>query len=180
MKLPTRLIAFSFVAALLVSAVSFKDASAQTTLSDEQVQRISNNCLSIKNTLEQLHASDALLRVNRGQIYEAMATKLMDRFNGRLGSNSLDTTGVSLVTSSYRMALTTFRTDYQLYERQLSAALKIDCDKQPAEFHNAIEEARTKRNKVHSDVVALHQYIDDYRSAVNDFFINYERVAGGR
>jgi hypothetical protein len=178
MKLPVRLIALGFVAAVLLSAVSFKGASAQSDLTDDQLQRISANCLSIKNTLNQLHASDALLRVNRGQIYESMGTKLMDRFNGRLTSNSLDAVGTIAVTNSYRSALDTFRSDYQLYERQLSAAIKIDCDKQPGAFHNAIEDARTKRNKVHTDVGRLHQYIDDYRSAVNDFLINFERTSG--
>jgi hypothetical protein len=107
-----------------------------------------------------------------------MATKLMDRFNSRLTSNDLDAVGTIAVTNSYRTALTTFRTDYQAYERQLSASIKVDCTQQPAEFHAAIENAREKRSTVHKDVIKLHQYIDDYRSAVNDFFINFERVTG--
>lgn len=177
MKLPARLIIFGLVATLVLSIGGLKGASAQS-LSEEQLQRISVNCLSIKNTLSQLKATDALLRVNRGQIYEAMSTKLMDRFNNRLSSNGLDATGTVAVTNSYRGALDTFRTDYTAYERQLTAATKVDCDKQPAAFHSAIEDARVKREKVHTDVIRLHQYIDDYRSAVNDFMINYERVTG--
>lgn len=166
------------LATLFLSIAGFTSTSAQATLTDEQLDRISANCLSIKNSLNQLHASDALLRVNRGQIYEAMSTKLMDRFNSRLSSNSLDATGTTAVTNSYRSALATFRLDYQAYERQLSAAIKIDCNQKPAEFHNAIDDARTKRDKVHTDVIRLHLYIDDYRSAVNDFFINFQRVSG--
>ncbi len=178
MKLPARLVILGLIATIVLSGVVVRDSFAQTDLTDEQLKKISANCVSIKNTLNQLHASDALLRVNRGQIYEAMATKLMDRFNGRLSSNKLDATGTTAVTTSYRSALDTFRVDYQSYERQMSAAIRIDCDKKPAEFHAAIEDARTKREKVHTDVLRLHQYIDDYRSAVNDFYINFERVSG--
>src|SRR5690606_19742079 len=122
-------------------------------------------------------ASDALLRVNRGQIYESLASKLMDRFNDRLGSNSLDNKAMLTVTGSYRTQLNTFRSDYISYEQKLAAALAIDCTNRPAEFHTTVQEARKLRSTVHSDVVKLHQYIDDYRSSVGDFFLNYERVA---
>lgn len=179
MKLPTRLIIFGIVASALVLAVASSSVNAQGTLTDEQLRRISANCLSAKSTLNQLHASDALLRVNRGQLYESIGAKLMNNFNSRLTSNNLDAKGLLLVTTSYRTALETFRSDYQAYERQLSVAIRTDCDKEPAAFHLAVEDAREKRAKVHTDVVRLHQYIDDYRSAVNDFFLNYERVNGG-
>lgn len=178
MRIQKRLMIVGVVATLFLSIAGFTATSAQSILSDEQLQRISNNCVSIKNTLNQLHATDALLRVNRGQVYEAMSTKLMDRFNSRLTSNNLDAVGTTAVTNSYKNALATFRTDYQAYERQLSAAIKIDCDQKPAEFHAATQDAREKRDKVHQDVIRLHQYIDDYRSAVNDFLINFERVTG--
>lgn len=179
MKLPSRLIVFGFIASLLMLGVVSTSASAQTTLTDEQLRRISANCLSAKSTLNQLHASDALLRVNRGQLYEAIGAKLMNNFNNRLTSNNLDAKGLLLVTTNYQTALTTFRSDYQAYERQLAAAIRIDCDKEPLAFHLAVEDARDKRAKVHVDVVRLHQYIDDYRSAVNDFYINFERTGGG-
>lgn len=176
--MPARLLVIGVIATVFLSMIGMRNASAQGTLTDQQLRQISANCLSIKNILNQLHANDALLRVNRGQIYEAMSTKLMDRFNARLNSNKLDSTGTQAVTNSYRSALAAFRSDYQAYERQLSAAISVDCDQHPADFHAAIEDARTKRSKVHSDVLRLHQYIDDYRSAVNDFLINFERVSG--
>lgn len=178
MRMPARLLIIGVIATVFLSMIGVRSVSAQATLTDQQLGQISANCLSIKNVLNQLHANDALLRVNRGQIYEAMSTKLMERFNARLNSNNLDSTGTQAVTNSYRAALATFRADYQAYERQLSAAIRVDCDQHPADFHAAIEDARTKRAKVHTDVIRLHQYIDDYRSAVSDFLINFERVSG--
>ena len=178
MKLSVRLIVIGLVAITILSIGSLRDVSAQSAVNEEQIQRIQDNCSAIKSTLNQLHASDALLRVNRGQLYDAVATKLMNNFNSRLGNNSLDNKGLIVVTSSYQTALTAFRNDYQSYEKQLSNVLRIDCSKQPTDFHAALEDARTKRTKVHGDVLRLNQYIDDYRSAVSDFYINYQRVSG--
>ena len=106
-----------------------------------------------------------------------MAAKLMDTFNDRLAGNRLDNKAMTTVTANYRSALTTFRTDYIAYEQKLSEAIRIDCTAQPNTFHAALEQARTLRTKVHDDVVRLHRVIDDYRSSVNDFLLNYERVS---
>jgi len=179
MNIRTRLVVFGLIAAVLLSTFGLQKVSA-TDLSDEQLARIGANCLTIKSSLNQLHASDALLRVNRGQIYESMGTKLMNNFNGRLGSNSLDNKGLVAVTESYQTALTAFRNDYRTYEQQLSTAIKVDCVKDPAAFHDAVENARTKRTKVHTDVLRLHQYIDDYRSTIDDFMLNFQRVTGSK
>jgi hypothetical protein len=161
-----------------LSWVTIVNAQSNTvTLTTEEQDRIRANCVSIKGTVAQLHASDALLRVNRGQIYESMASNLMDRFNTRLGSNSLDNKAMLAVTGSYRTALTTFRTDYISYEQRLSQALRINCESQPSSFYNALQSARTLRAKVHEDVNRLHQLIDDYRSSVGDFLVNYERIS---
>ncbi|MFZ1301719.1 MAG: hypothetical protein WAQ27_04085, partial [Candidatus Microsaccharimonas sp.] len=62
-------------------------------------------------------------------------------------------------------------------EETLSKAIKVDCTAQPELFYSTIEEARVLRSKVHDDVLKIHRYIDDYRSAVGDFLLNYERIS---
>lgn len=167
------------IAALTVLfGLTVQTAHAQSTsLTADQIEHIRSNCTSTKSTLNQLHASDALLRVNRGQVYESMASKLMDPFNSRLGNNRLDAKATLAVTVSYRTALDSFRNDYKAYEEKLSSAIRIDCIDEPELFYNTIEQARVNRAKVHDDVTKLHRYIDDYRSAVGDFLLNYERVS---
>lgn len=171
-----------FLLPLLVLGISFAWAgvvSAQSTdsLTEERVERVRVNCTSIKSAANQLHASDGLLRVNRGQMYVSMASSLMDKFNDRLGSNNLDNKAMTTVTSNYRSAFTTFYNDYIKYEQKLSEALRIDCNTKPAEFFNTLQDARKLRATVHEDVKKLHQHIDDYRSSVNGFLINYERLS---
>jgi hypothetical protein len=148
----------------LMTAASLSVAGLQNSsaieLTPEQTGLIKSNCTAIIGSLNQLHASDALLRVNRGQIYETLGTKIMNSFNNRLSNNSLDNKGLVAVTTSYQKALDTFRTDYQAYEQQLSATLRIDCFNEPGKFHEAIADARTKRALVRTDVVRLNQYIE--------------------
>ncbi len=169
--IPLLVLGFSFVWAGVVSA------QASDVLSPEQVERVRVNCISIKSAANQLHASDGLLRVNRGQMYVSMASSLMDRFNDRLSSNGLDNKAMTAVTASYRSAFTTFYNDYIKYEQKLSEALRIDCNAKPAEFFSALQDARKLRATVHEDVKKLHQYIDDYRTSVDGFLTNFERLS---
>jgi hypothetical protein len=167
---------FSLLSIGLLVSLGGSSARAED-LTPDQTAQVKANCVSIKNSLSQLHASDALLRVNRGQVYEAMASKLMDNFNSRLALNSLDNKAMTTVTSSYRNALNNFRVNYIAYEQKVSAAIRIDCSSQPNSFHNTVQEARKLRATVHSDVLKLHRIIDDYRSSVGDFLLNYERLS---
>lgn len=159
----------------IVGAVS----AQQTTLTSEQATKIRENCTTIKNRLDQLHVSDAYLRVNRGQLYESIATKLMDRFNSRLQSNDFDIAEFTDITVSYRTALDSFRAHYREYERQLSAALDIDCSQRPSEFFSAVESARSKRKQVHQDVKTLNGYVTEYKESVDRFYTRYEQVTTG-
>ncbi len=177
MKIRVSLLAFVIITASLL-LVGSAHAIAAADLSDEQLGRIQANCLSIKGSLNQLHATDGLLRVNRGQIYESLGTKLMNNFNSRLGNNGLDNKGLIAVTQGYKSAQMTFINDYISYEQQLSSLIRIDCAKEPRIFHDGLESARLKRAAVHTDVARLHKYIDDYRLAVSDFMLNFNRVTG--
>lgn len=173
--------AFTLVAIsglILLGAFGVSSTSAQNApLTDEQISLIRKNCQNVKTTLDRLHASDALLRVNRGQAYETLSTRLMEPFNSRLGSNRLDNKAMVTVSNSYRTTLDKFRSDYRLYEEKLSATIKIDCQASPEAFHNSLEQAREGRKKVHESVVRLHRLVDDYRFSIDDFMMNYERTS---
>ncbi len=179
MRITTQSLTLYLFMVIALTSVLFGIVSAQAApMTDEQIGRIRTSCVSAKNTLNQLHASDALLRVNRGQLYESMSTKLMARFNSRADSNHLDTKDLTTVTQSYGTVLTTFREDYKSYEIQLATALTIDCLKEPVSFYDAVALTRTKRAQVHVDVIKLHQYIDDYKVAFDAFAANLNKTDG--
>jgi len=174
------MIIFGLVVAAGLSCLSLLYVSAQdNALSDTQVSKIKSNCISTKNTLNQLHTSDALLRVNRGQIYELIQTKLMDKFNERLASNKLGGENFKTITTNYGTALDGFRQDYKLYEEQLSSAIAIDCDVHPIAFYDAIKSARTQREAVYADIKYLNQFIDQYQSVLSQFDKDYKAASKG-
>lgn len=180
MKIFRRSIAVFVVLGALFAVVGAQQVAAQSSvlLTEEQQRQLQTNCTTIKSSLSQLHASDALLRVNRGQIYEAMKSRLMDRFNARLTSNSLDARGLISTTQDYQEALERFRSNYQQYERQLAALIRIDCVENPQSFYTTLQDAREKRGQVYETVTAMDQLIDDYRTGVSDFRLNFERISG--
>lgn len=146
-------------------------------LSDRQRSKIQAECAQIKGSLSQLHASDALLRVNRGQTYESLSSRLMNPFNARLNASGLDSKAMTTHTTQYTAALTSFRAQYISYEKKLSEALRIDCRKDAGSFYTAVLEARELRQDVHKDVEKLHSIIDDYGTSVSDFLLNFKRLA---
>jgi len=168
MKIATKLIALCLVVSAIVCGVYFIKASAKS-LDQTQLDYISANCVSLKNNLNQLHISDALLRVNMGQRYELVSTKLMDRFNNRISSNSFKIDNLNDISLSYKSTLDNFRSDYITYEQSLSSAIKINCATQPELFYNSVQSVRSNRNKVYEDTKKLVQQIEDYRLEVLNF-----------
>lgn len=163
-----RVFSLGLVTAALLVLASLTPVHAQTSadLTPDQLNQVQSICLATQNTLRQLRTSDALLRVNRGQIYELMSSKLMTPFNTRLQNNSFDARAFTDTTSHYMATLTSFRNDYQAYDQQMAVALNLNCTKSPAKFYDAVVDARTKRTAVHEDVVKMNNYIDSYSQLV--------------
>jgi len=177
MKSLSRSLTFAALAVTVLSFVSLAPAHADP-LTPDQSQHIVSTCTSMKSTLNQLHVSDTLLRVNRGQFYESMSSKLMTKFNARLSNNGIDNNAFVTITNDYSTALNNFRIDYISYEQQLTNTINIDCTKQPSTFNDAVMQARTLRNKVHDDVTNLNSQITSYQTGVNAFLGTYDQPAG--
>jgi hypothetical protein len=166
-----------FAVAATAGVVWYSSAHAQNNpMTEAHIERIRANCVEAQSTLGQLHASDALLRVNRGQLYESISTKLMAPLNSRVTLNRLN--GVSLVSvaTTYEGQLVYFRQSYQQYEEAMSQTLKINCMNQPVVFYDSVADVRTKRKKVHESTIALHNTIREYK---NEFEAFAKQLEGG-
>ena len=142
-------------------------------LTETQISRIKARCVEVRASLNQLHTTDALLRVNRGQIYESLSTKLMAPFNSRLILNRLDGVELVSITTEYNRQLESFRNNYQEYEKSLASTLAIDCRVEPERFHQALSDARMKRKATHDATVTLGESISKYREAVQKFKLSF-------
>lgn len=166
-----------FLAANAVFFVTFVPtafAEEATTITDAQLVQVRSHCSEIKTTLKQLHASDAVVRVNHGKLYERISTKLMAPLNSRIALNRLDGTNLVAVTSEYAKHLTAFRVTYQDYEETLSNLININCLTQPARFYTTLEDVRAKRQFVYESVNVLAQDIVSYKTAFDEFAAPYK------
>lgn len=149
-------------------------AQELTTISDEQLIQVRSHCSEIKTTLKQLHASDAVVRVNRGKLYERISTKLMAPLNSRIALNRLDGTNLVATTSEYEKHLTAFRNSYQQYEESLSDIINVNCLLQPAHFYNMLENVRVNRDIVYENVNLLAQDMVIYKTFFDEFAAPYK------
>lgn len=174
---------FLILVALLaapLAGVATVHAQAQPELqpmTDERVAVIKTNCKAALGSLDRLHASDGLLRVNRGQLFESISTKLMAPFNARLASNQLERGQLVKLSEEYTIRLDTFRSDYQDYEKAMTRTLAIDCTRQPVAFYDGVVETRTKRQKLHDSAALLQKSVRDYRTEVDVFAGKLKEVA---
>jgi hypothetical protein len=150
-----------------VSSVAY--AQESSVMDDAHIERIRTNCVDAQTKLTRLHTADALLRVNRGQLYEQILTKLMSPFNSRVALNNLNSAELVSIAATYQTQLMEFRSTYQQYEESLSEALKVNCTNQPVAFYDKVAIARDKRKKVHDSTSKLKQSIETYRSSFNAF-----------
>jgi hypothetical protein len=164
-------------AAALLGAVtvhSLAHADDVPPMTEAHITRIRNNCVEAQSALNQLHASDALLRVNRGQLYESISVKLMAPFNGRIALNRLDGAQLVSTATDYERELIDFRIKYQQYEEAMSKTLQINCINEPVAFYDSVNDTRTKRQKVHTATALLHATIGNYKDQFEVFAKDFE------
>ena len=165
------------MAVALVGSVALGNvvrAEEQAPMTEAHIARIRANCIDTKSTLQQLQHADAGLRVNRGQIYESIATKLMAPFNSRLVLNRIDSETFLNIADEYEQQLQAFRLQYQQYDEAMSATLRINCVNQPVAFYDSLVDTRSKRQLTHDTTVQLHKIIEKYGTEVDTFAHNFE------
>ncbi len=157
------------VFAMLAGSISPVYAQESQSLTDDHITRIKTNCQSAIATLDQIHANDAPVYINRNQAYFSISDKLIARLNSRLALNRFDTSTLVSIASDYNTELTHFRAAYKKYDTAMAELVKRNCSRQPVAFYDAVADVRKLREEVHSSISRLHGYIDQYRSAVNTF-----------
>lgn len=164
-------IARTMLISLLAATLAVQPTSAleNAILSDAQIQSIRDNCVQAKLRLQQLHVSDAALRVNLGQRYENLGRRLMAPLNARIAANNLDGVDLAQTTVRYTNEYKTFSNRYLTYDESIESALAIDCNQNPVTFYAAIENARENRAQVAKSEAELYQIAQRYGKQVEAF-----------
>lgn len=171
----------AFVAAVAAGFAFAGSASAQqsSVFSERHKLRIVESCTSAKASLARLHKTDTSMRVNRGQFYEFIGSKLMARLNSRLAINKIDASKLIVKTSEYEQALGEFRDTYRAYEEQLVATSQVDCHSNPVEFYQEVAKARASRAVVQQKVADINRLINEYYQIFVEFRAEYTKASQG-
>lgn len=156
----------AIVASSLLSVQVVQADDAQLT--QEQQTAVVQTCVAAQTVLQRIQHNDAATRVNRGQGYETLISRLMTPLNSRSASQGHNASAALLIdtTNHYQRALENFKDHYQEYDNSLTSALRTKCQKQPAKFYGYLEDARQQRLVVAGDVNTLANHIAQYRSHV--------------
>lgn len=154
---------------LISSFVSQRVRALDFSLSEEHQQSIRQNCVTAQTNLQQLHASDGVLRVNLGKLYENMSNKLMAPLNSRIALSKQEGLQLAATTLEYDRQVDVFRASYKQYEEAMSRTLKIDCTDKPVEFYENIQYTRQKREKLHQDTKTLAALLKDFKTKFEAF-----------
>ena len=154
------------VMAIIMTLTSANFSFAKTSLTDEQIGAISQNCSSIKGQLKAVQVADSRYRVLLGSYYESVATNLMMNLNSRLIKNGISNTDIYNQQASFISERERFKADFSGYSQALDNLLSIDCKNEPQKFYNQLEKVRRKRSDVYWSTWRLRETLDYHRESV--------------
>ena len=135
-------------------------------LTDIQRGAISQNCGSIKQTLEQLQKIDSRTRTYLGTTYETIANHFIVPLNLRLVRNNRPT--LASLQTEYTAAQSIFKTSYTSYMRELEQLIATDCRTAPDDFYDQLIATRSARSILHDAALELDGLAEDQYRAVLD------------
>jgi hypothetical protein len=99
-----------------------------------------------------------------GREYENILTKLMTNMNSRLALSHKNAGNLLDITAKFSGRLAAFRETYQSYDKKIETLLSINCERVPADFYDALNEARAKRSEVQAIYQDLNHIIETYQA----------------
>ncbi len=153
---------------LFVVPIFAATTHAESDITPEKQAIIVESCVGAQTVLQRIQHNDAATRVNRGQGYETLVSRLMTPLNSRATSGGYNNSASLLVdtTKRYQQALENFKDHYKQYDNAISAALKVKCKTDPTRFYGYVEDARKQRQSLAADVSNLSSLISEYRGNV--------------
>lgn len=171
--MPKKTLVFVLATASLFAIVNTRPTSAELIVTEEQIAAIKQNCVNNQAALNQLHQTDAFLRIDRGNLYRTISDKLMVPLNRRMASNQLDAGALVSTTAQFNKEYSTFYKAYIEYDRKISRLLSIDCTKEPVTFYNALLAAREARSALYDSNKRLVQLATVYKQQFDAFRVEF-------
>ena len=165
-KVTFYLASFLIASSLLVTPRAVEAQSVDATADSEIIKTLDRNCSSVRVAIKNIHTNDALTRVNVGQRYNSISTKLMARLNGRLAINKLDSSKLVNITNEFESTRLKFNSNYNDYDTAMTDLQRVKCSNNVADYYQKLTVAREARNKLSEDVKILDELLVRYKEEV--------------
>jgi hypothetical protein len=163
----------SLIAVAIIVTLTGGVAQAQEQtpliLDDAQISHIRTRCVDVQSFLSRLRANDGLRRVNLGQQYETISTRLMAPMNSRIALNKLDGVDLTKTAVDFNTQLDVFRESYREYEKAITTTIDMKCKDQPVTFYDSVMAARAKRVVLKESMAELSVLLQRYSTQFNQF-----------
>ena len=162
-KVTFYLASFLIASSLLVTPRAVEAQSVDATADSEIIKTLDS---SVRVAIKNIHTNDALTRVNVGQRYNSISTKLMARLNGRLAINKLDSSKLVNITNEFESTRLKFNSNYNDYDTAMTDLQRANCSNNVADYYQKLTVAREARNKLSEDVKVLDELLVRYKEEV--------------
>lgn len=168
-SLAVLLAAIAMLLGLGAHLVSAQAEDEPIILTEAQTEAVIESCSVSKIALNDVHYSDAAMRVNLGQEYANITGRLMAPMNSRISLSGRDGVELTRITADYNTERNEFIEAYRRYDNSVSSALGIDCRQNPAEYYAAIIDAREQRALVRQSARELNSLARQYQVEFEKF-----------
>jgi hypothetical protein len=136
-------------------------------LTDEQKEKITENCQVAQSTLQRIGNSDTTARINRGRDYDQVL-KLLYAMNTRVSSNNITEPRLTELTKQFEEKLADFRSNYNKHNDNLKSTYEMNCSRNVNTFYDNLNKTRDSRAVINADIVGLDTIIDNYQQVVEE------------
>lgn len=140
--------------------------SAAVSTDAAAVDKIRSNCAAVRLVVRRIHTNDMLVRVNVGQSYNVISSKLMARFNSRAVLSQVDSTELVRLANDFEKMRKTFNSNFNTYESALTKLMRINCEEDSARFYDKLVEAREARAELRGNTQTMNELIVQYKKQV--------------
>lgn len=141
-------------------------AEGSTTLDDNQIGAISQNCATIKQSLRALQRADARTRSYLGSAYERVLSDFITPMDLRLINVNQPNATLTTIHSDIIEARQNFVRDYTIYSQKLEELITHDCQNDPQNFYHTLTDTRAKRSALEKSTEKIRRLFSDHLTAV--------------
>ncbi len=150
----------------MIAVVCILQVAHVQAAESEELNNISQNCASIKQSLAQLQRADSRTRTYLGSAYEKIARDFITPLSLRLSRNNYNVEEITNIEKQFSETQMNFRNYYTEYMRDLDGLIATDCQSRPQEFYDRLKDTRKKREALHTTAQQLSELINKQSRAV--------------